>query len=198
MLEDSGKETHHLQQLLTENNKSMISFYQYEAVKLELEATQSHLGALKTHLALTVADKDALFSNLADVKNSLVFVMAHIDKLYEKTNTAVTVRMSVLEDKVIRVQDVIKETVQFSDRTYFMEESRKLRAEKLRVEKERGMYKDKLRIAQKRVRDLEGGANILAGTLEEMHHEMVMESTAEIYRRVTPGDKKPTPQAYDK
>ena len=198
MLEDSGKETHHLQQLLTENNKSMISFYQYEAVKLELEATQSQLGALKTHLSLTVADKDSLFSNLVDVKNSLVFVMANIDKLYDKTNTAVTTKMSVLEDKVIRVQDVIKETVQFSDRTYFMEESRKLRAEKFRVEKERGMYKDKLRIAKKRVAELEGGGNLL--TLEEMNEtNQMMESTAEMFRqtRVTPGDKK-SPQVYDK
>ena len=41
MLEESGKENHHLQQLLTENNKSMISFYQYEAVKLELENSKS-------------------------------------------------------------------------------------------------------------------------------------------------------------
>ena len=46
-----------------------------------------------------------------DVKNSLVFVMANIDKLYDKTSVAVNTKMSVLEDKVIRVQDVIKETV---------------------------------------------------------------------------------------
>jgi hypothetical protein len=62
-------------------------------------------------MSITIADKDSLFSNLVDVKNSLVFVMANIDKLYDKTNTAVNMKMSVLEDKVIRVQDVIKETV---------------------------------------------------------------------------------------
>ena len=62
-------------------------------------------------MSITIADKDSLYSNLMDVKNSLVFVMANIDKLYDKTNTAVNMKMSVLEDKVIRVQDVIKETV---------------------------------------------------------------------------------------
>ena len=58
MLEDSGKENHHLQQLLTENNKSMISFYQYEAVKIDLENTQSQLSNLKTQMSITIADKD--------------------------------------------------------------------------------------------------------------------------------------------
>jgi exo-beta-1,3-glucanase (GH17 family) len=89
----------------------MISFYQYEAVKIDLENTQSQLSNLKTQMSITIADKDSLFSNLMDVKNSLVFVMANIDKLYDKTSTAVNMKMSVLEDKVIRVQDVIKETV---------------------------------------------------------------------------------------
>lgn len=111
MLEDQGKENHHLQQLLTENNKSMISFYQYEAVKLELDNSKSQLANLKTQLSITLADKDQLFSNLVDLKNSLVFVMANIDKLYDKTATAVAMKMTVLEDKVVRVQDVIKETV---------------------------------------------------------------------------------------
>lgn len=89
----------------------MISFYQYEAVKIDLENTQSQLSNLKTQMSITIADKDSLFSNLMDVKNSLVFVMANIDKLYDKTSTAVNMKMRVLEDKVIRVQDVIKETV---------------------------------------------------------------------------------------
>jgi exo-beta-1,3-glucanase (GH17 family) len=89
----------------------MISFYQYEAVKIDLENTQSQLSNLKTQMSITIADKDSLFSNLMDVKNSLVFVMANIDKLYDKTSVAVNTKMSVLEDKVIRVQDVIKETV---------------------------------------------------------------------------------------
>jgi exo-beta-1,3-glucanase (GH17 family) len=89
----------------------MISFYQYEAVKIDLENTQSQLSNLKTQMSITIADKDSLFSNLMDVKNSLVFVMANIDKLYDKTSTAVNMKMNVLEDKVIRVQDVIKETV---------------------------------------------------------------------------------------
>jgi chromosome segregation ATPase len=89
----------------------MISFYQYETVKLELENAQSQLTNLKTQLSITLADKDQLHSNLIDVKNSLAFVMANIEKLYDKTNSAVNLKMSVLEDKVVRVQDVIKETV---------------------------------------------------------------------------------------
>ena len=72
-----------------------------------------------------------------------------------------------------------------------MEESRKLRAEKLRVEKERGMYKDKLRIAKKRLVELEGGANLLSATLEEINETQMMESTAEIFRQArAAGDKK--------
>jgi hypothetical protein len=63
--------------------------------------------------------------------------------------------MSALEDKVMRVQDVIKETVQYSTRTYFMEETRKIKAEKTRVEKERRVYKDKLRNARKRIEEIE-------------------------------------------
>ena len=55
----------------------------------------------------------------------------------------------------MRVQDVIKETVQFSTRTYFMEETRKIKAEKARVEKERRVYKDKLRNARKRIEEME-------------------------------------------
>jgi hypothetical protein len=50
-----------------------------------------------------MAEKDSLHSNLVDLKNSLVFVMANIDKLYDKTTTAVTMKMTVLEDKVVRV-----------------------------------------------------------------------------------------------
>jgi hypothetical protein len=78
-----------------------------------------------------------------------------------------------------------------------MEESRKLRAEKLRVEKERGMYKDKLRIAKKRLAELEGGANLLTATLEEMNETQMMESTADIFRQTrAAGDKKS--QVYEK
>ena len=148
---------------------------------------------MKTQLSITIADKDQLYSNLVDVKNSLVFVMANIDKLYDKTSTAVTMKMSVLEDKVIRVQDVIKETVQFSDRTYFMEESRKLRAEKLRIEKERNVYRDKLKIAKKRLNDLEGGAMLLTATLEELNETQTMDNTMEMFRQTRPGEKKMQP-----
>lgn len=65
-------------------------------------------------------------------------------------------KIKVLEDKVVRVQDVVKETVQFSNRTYFMEEARTLRGEKERTEKELSLCRDKLRHARKRVQELEG------------------------------------------
>jgi hypothetical protein len=101
--------------------------------------------------------------------------MANIDKVYEKTHIAVNLKMSVLEDKVVRVQDVIKETVQFSDRTYFMEETRKLRAEKIRIEKERSVYKDKLKIAKKRLAEAEGGAQLISPTLDEINDTQIDE-----------------------
>ncbi len=63
--------------------------------------------------------------------------------------------MSALEDKVVRVQDVIKETVQYSTRTYYMEETRKLKADKTRLDKERRVYKDKLKAARKRIEEIE-------------------------------------------
>jgi hypothetical protein len=63
--------------------------------------------------------------------------------------------MSALEDKVMRVQDVIKETVQYSTRTYYMEETRKLKADKARLDKERRVFKDKLKAARKRIEDME-------------------------------------------
>jgi hypothetical protein len=36
-----------------------------------------------------VAEKDSLFSNLLDIKNSLVFVMAIVDKKYQNTEYVV-------------------------------------------------------------------------------------------------------------
>ncbi len=66
--------------------------------------------------------------------------------------------MSSLEDKVSRVQDVIRETVQYSTRTYFMEETRKLKADKAKLEKERRVYKDKLKAARKRIEEIDGTA----------------------------------------
>ena len=63
--------------------------------------------------------------------------------------------MSALEDKVMRVQDVIKETVQYSTRTYYMEETRKLKADKTRLDKERRVFKDKLKAARKKIEDME-------------------------------------------
>ena len=65
--------------------------------------------------------------------------------------------MKALEEKVVRVQDVIKETVQFSDKTYFMEETRKIRLEKIRTEKERDIVKEKLREAKRKIKEIEGG-----------------------------------------
>lgn len=64
-------------------------------------------------------------------------------------------KLKKLEDKVLRVQDVVKETVQFSDRTYFMEEARRFKAEKARFEQDKGIYKDKLKASRKRIGDLE-------------------------------------------
>ncbi len=51
-------------------------------MKTDLLSSQSQNAALKTQLAITVAEKDSLFSNLLDIKNSLVFVMAIVDKKY--------------------------------------------------------------------------------------------------------------------
>ncbi len=56
---------------------------------------------------------------------------------------------------MVRVQDVIKETVQYSTRTYYMEETRKLKADKTRLDKERRVYKDKLKAARKRIEEIE-------------------------------------------
>ena len=68
--------------MLKKSDDSKISVYQYESVKTDLLSSQSQNAALKTQLAITVAEKDSLFSNLLDIKNSLVFVMAIVDKKY--------------------------------------------------------------------------------------------------------------------
>jgi hypothetical protein len=52
-------------------------------VKTDLLGQQSQNAALKTQLAIAVAEKDSLMSSLIDIKNSLVFVMANVDKKYE-------------------------------------------------------------------------------------------------------------------
>ena len=65
-----------------------------------------------------------------------------------------------------------------------MEESRKLRAEKLRIEKERGVYKEKLKIAKRRLADLEGGNNLITATLDEINDTQI-ENAAEVFRQST-------------
>ena len=154
-LETQAKENNHLQHILKKSDDSKISVYQYESVKTDLLSSQSQNAALKTQLAITVAEKDSMFSNLLDIKNSLVFVMAIVDKKYQNTEYVVNQKMSALEDKVMRVQDVIKETVQYSTRTYYMEETRKLKADKARLEKERRVYKDKLKVSRKKIEEME-------------------------------------------
>lgn len=168
-LETQAKENNHLQHILQKSDDSKISVYQYESVKTDLLSSQSQNAALKTQLAITVAEKDSLFSNLLDIKNSLVFVMAIVDKKYQNTEYVVNQKMSALEDKVMRVQDVIKETVQYSTRTYYMEETRKLKADKARLDKERRVFKDKLKVARKKIEEMEaqqweGGDNGGAAT----------------------------------
>ena len=102
-LETQAKENNHLQHILKKSDDSKISVYQYESVKTDLLSSQSQNAALKTQLAITVAEKDSLFSNLLDIKNSLVFVMAILDKKYQNTEYVVNQKMSALEDKVMRV-----------------------------------------------------------------------------------------------
>jgi hypothetical protein len=58
-----------------------------------------------------VAEKDSLFSNLVDIKNSLIFVLSNIDKKTESTDYLMNEKLKKLEDKILRVQDVVKETV---------------------------------------------------------------------------------------
>ena len=62
-------------------------------------------------MAICVAEKDSLFSNLVDIKNSLIFVLSNIDKKTESTDYLMNEKLKKLEDKVLRVQDVVKETV---------------------------------------------------------------------------------------
>jgi hypothetical protein len=57
-----------------------------------------------------------------------------------------------------------------------MEETRKIRGEKLRVEKERGVYKEKLKIAKRRLAELEGGANLITATLDEINDTQIDEA----------------------
>ena len=97
--------------MLAKSDESKISVYQYEQVKTDLGMARSKNAALETSLAISGADKDALYSHLVDVKNSLIFVMANVDKKYEHTIKTMNEKMLKLEDKVVRVQDVIKETV---------------------------------------------------------------------------------------
>ena len=54
---------------------------------------QSQLAALNTQLAISVAEKDSLFSHLMSVKNSIIFVMANIDKRSEVTQKAMNQKM---------------------------------------------------------------------------------------------------------
>ena len=84
-LETQAKENNHLQHILKKSDDSKISVYQYESVKTDLLSSQSQNAALKTQLAITVAEKDSLFSNFLDIKNSLIFVLAHVDKKYQQT-----------------------------------------------------------------------------------------------------------------
>ena len=102
-----------------------------------------------------MAEKDTLFSHLVDIKNSLIFVMANVDKRHEATTNMMNEKMLALEDKVVRVQDVIKDTVQFSNRTYFMEEARNLKLERLKAEKENLVINEKLKLAKRRIGELE-------------------------------------------
>ena len=88
-METQAKENNHLQHILKKSDYSKISVYQYESVKTDLLSSQSQNAALKTQLAITVAEKDSLFSNLLDIKNSLVFVMAIVDKKYQNTEYVV-------------------------------------------------------------------------------------------------------------
>ncbi len=125
-------------------------------MKTDLDMAQSQLASLNTQLAITMASKDTLYSHLVDVKNSLIFVLAHIDKKFDQTVGLMNKKILVLEDKVLRVQDVIKETVQFSNRTYYMEEVRNLKSERLYAEKASGVLREKLQLVRKRTADLEG------------------------------------------
>lgn len=84
-LETQAKENNHLQHILKKSDDSKISVYQYESVKTDLLSSQSQNAALKTQLAITVAEKDSLFSNFLDIKNSLIFVLAAVDKKYQQT-----------------------------------------------------------------------------------------------------------------
>lgn len=59
--------------------------------------------ALNTQLAISAAEKDSLFSHLVSVKNSIIFVMANIDKRFEVTHKMMNQKMQTLEDKVVRV-----------------------------------------------------------------------------------------------
>ena len=45
--------------------------------------------------------------------------------------------------------------MQYSTRTYYMEETRKLKADKARLEKERRVFKDKLKVARKKIEEME-------------------------------------------
>jgi hypothetical protein len=54
-----------------------------------------------------------------------------------------------------------------------MEETRKLRAEKLRAEKERQVFKDKLKIAKRRLAEFDGTVNLMTGTLEEYNETYI-------------------------
>lgn len=75
-----------------------------------------------------------------------------------------------------------------------MEETRKLRADKLRAEKERGVYKEKLKIAKRRLAEVEGGANLITATLDEINDTQVDSEVFKIQNRI--GNK--ISSVYDK
>ena len=111
---------------MRKHDDSTISVYQYEQARYDLDLAKSNLVQTSTQLAIAIAQKDALFSHLVDLKNSMAFVLSQVDKFAEKTEKEMNSKMQTLEDKVNRVQEVIKDTLQFSNRTYFMEEVRNM------------------------------------------------------------------------
>jgi len=72
-------------QTLRKHDDSTISVYQYEQARYDLDLAKSNLVQTSTQLAIAIAQKDALFSHLVDLKNSMAFVLSQVDKSAEKT-----------------------------------------------------------------------------------------------------------------
>lgn len=109
------------------DTSSHVSIYEFESVKSELDIVRSQLTTTKSKISVIESDRDALKQLLASFKHTVDWISRQFEVTYSASLEVVDNRVREMNRKIDSMQEMVGDTIVFSNKTHYAEEVNRLK-----------------------------------------------------------------------